>query len=122
MVLTCLSQHKLSNFLLADLQLEFAPIPFALEMRSEALPEIPSQENFSLKLFMPLFLRIGLVTVDDSPFLDSLITLCYLEEGSGFECSLLVTLGAMLGFARQDSTRSRMFSPFKLLPEPCPLN
>ena len=58
MVLTCLSQHELSNFLLADLQLEFAPIPFTLEMRSEALPEIPSQENFSLKLFMPLFLRI----------------------------------------------------------------
>ena len=49
-------------------------------MRSETLPEIPSEDNVSLKLFMPLVLRIGFVTVFEPPFLDSLITLGNMEE------------------------------------------
>ena len=49
-------------------------------MRLEALPEIPSQDNFSLKLFMHLILKTGFVTVDEPPFLDSLMNLGNLEE------------------------------------------
>ena len=39
-------------------------------MRLEALPKIPSEDTSLLKFFMPLVLRIGFVTVDESPFLD----------------------------------------------------
>ena len=61
-------------------------------MRLEALPEIPSEDNFSLKLYMPLVSRIGFVTVTEPPFFDSLITLGNLERESGFECTFLATL------------------------------
>ena len=88
-------------------------------MRSEILPEIPSEDNVSLKLFMPLVLRIGFVTVFEPPFLDSLITLGNMEEQSRFECSFLTTLGTILGFVRQESARSELLSPFGLLPGPC---
>ena len=87
-------------------------------MRLEALPEIPSEDNFSLKLFMPLVLRIGFVIVDEPPFLDSLIKYGTLEEKSGFECSFLATLETMPGFARQESPRSELLSTFRLLPGP----
>ena len=83
-------------------------------MRSEALPEILSEDNFSLKLSMPLFLRIGFVRVDEPTFLDSLKTLGILERESGFECSFLESLGTMPGFARQVSQRSQLLSPFRL--------
>ena len=41
-------------------------------MRSETLPEIPTEDNFSLNFYMPLVLKISFVIVNESPFLDSL--------------------------------------------------
>ena len=67
-------------------------------MRSEALLEISSEQNFSLKLYIPLVLRTGFLTVDELPFLDLLITLGNFEEESGFECSFLEILEPCLCF------------------------
>ena len=105
----CLSRHQLSNFLQIDSQLELVPILVALEMRSEVLLEIPSEDNFYLKLYMLLVLRIVLVTVNKTPFLDSLITLGNLKEESGFEWPFLAILGTMSEFARQKAPRSVTF-------------
>ena len=88
----------------------------------ETFPKILSEDNFSLELSMPLILRIGFLTVDEPPFLDSLITLGNLEEESGFECSYPATLRTMPGFARTESPRSWLLSPFGILPGPCRLD
>ena len=105
----CLSRHQLSNFLQINSQLELVPILVPLEMRSEVLLEIPSEDNFYLKLYMLLVLRIVLVTVNKTPFLDSLITLGNLKEESGFEWPFLAILGTMSEFARQKAPRSVTF-------------
>ena len=86
-------------------------------MRSEALPEIPSEENFYLKMYMLLALRIALVTVNKTPFLDSLIPLRNLKEESSFERSFLAILGTMAEFSRQKAPRSVTFF-FGLLQDP----
>ena len=102
----CLSRHEL---LQVDSQLELVPILVVLEMRSKALPEIPSEENFYLKLYMLLALRIALVTVNKTPFLDSLRTLRNLKEESGFERSFLAILGTMAEVSRRKAPRSVTF-------------
>ena len=90
-------------------------------MRSEAVSEISSKDNFSLKLSVPLVLRIGFVTVNEPLFLDSLITLGNLEGESDFECSFLAALGTMPGFARHESPRLELLSPFLFFSGPCQL-
>ena len=65
---TCPSQHQLSP---CRFVIEIVPILLALEKGLETFPEIPS--DFSLKLSMLLVLRIGFLTVDEPPFLNSLI-------------------------------------------------
>ena len=66
---------------------------------------------------MLLALRIALVTVNKTPFLDSLITLRNLKEESGFERSFLAILGTMPEFSRQKAPRSVTFF-FGLLQDP----
>lgn len=83
--------------------LEIVTILLALEMILEALPEVPSEEKFSLKVSIPLVLQIKFVIVDN---------LRKLEEELGFKCSFLVNLGTMPWFASWSHQNQSYFQNF----------
>ena len=79
--------------------LEFVPIFLSLEIGRKLFLKFLLKITFFLKLSIPLVFMISFVTVDEPPFLESLITLVNLEEESSFECSFL-SLGLCKDFGR----------------------